>query len=118
MSALSRLPLLGPEFASQTPETFLEHVNSLRKAPHRKATKPAKAKRQMLKGRIIKAAGKHASGNYEVEFAGVKSSLIFSPQREIERSIALEVAKELRCDLTTLEKFLSTKRFTLKAGSP
>lgn len=115
-------PLLAPDFASQTQESFLAHVASLRRLPrHRvKASRPKKAK---LAGKFVSQGTLSRPGRYEIAFGALRVSFEFTAKRaaDLNRTKVRELSPEsfqklydaLGLNRELLVKFLSAKKFVL-----
>ena len=109
----SLLPLLGPAFSTQSPESFHAYVDALSRAVKTKQTKGKS--RSMIRGRTITNPTKRAEGVYQLDciLTARSTQFKFTKTRQIMSPTLNEMASELRIDSALVEKFLHMKKFAL-----
>lgn len=103
--------LLGPEFSTQTPESFLTYINSLRQERTKKG-KPMKAR---LVGRIDAKPKKSCPGTYRLMYLDKITSFPFSKEKTFPEKDILFICDILGCSKLELIKFLELKKFKLSS---
>jgi hypothetical protein len=103
----AQLPLLGPAFESQTPDSFFAYVKSL----YAERVRGRKVRPTPIRGRVLKAPTKRAAGAYEITRGLLKTTIALAKPRAYDSLVLKTVAEALACDDATLRVFFKMKKF-------